>query len=36
MSEQKQARTERMHIDKVHPYWRNPRSIPTEAEQAVK
>lgn len=36
MSEQKQARTERMHIDKVHPYWRNPRSIPTEAVQAVK
>lgn len=38
MSEQKkkQARTERVHIDKVTPYWRNPRSIPTEAVQAVK
>lgn len=27
---------ERVHIDDVSPYWRNPRRIPTEAVEAVK
>lgn len=36
MTEQQQPRAERVHIDKVSPYWRNPRSIPTEAVQAVR